>query len=160
MKVFLNSFYPLCYTTYGRTAIKKYSLQPYVDGSCRREPDFLHSRPAITGICRLSKLINRLSVGDLVIYITNRAKYDRGFQHCKLVAILQVTNILSSHTEAVEFYGDNLPNNIITDGNNPYALEQTHLRNRKEYSLTDGTPNLRKWAVSYTHLTLPTKRIV
>ncbi len=40
----------------------------------------------------------------------------RGFQHCKLVAILQVTNILSTHVEASEFYGDNLPNNIIVDG--------------------------------------------
>ena len=38
---------------------------------------------------------------------------------------------------------------IIVDGNNPYALEQTHLRNKKGYSLTDGTPNVRKWDLIY-----------
>ncbi len=108
----------------------------------------------------MSKLINRLSVGDLVIYITNRAKYDRSFKHCKLVAILQVTNILSTHVEASEFYGDNLPNNIIVYGNNPIALEQTHLRNKKKYSLSNGTPKLRIWDSNYKKRAVTETRVV
>ena len=70
MEVFLNTFIPLAYNEFGRSNARSHNLPPFIDGSCRREPDFQNPFPAITQLCRPGKLVPRLSVGDLVIYLT------------------------------------------------------------------------------------------
>lgn len=42
----LNSYTPLCFNKMGRIAIQKYAFPPYVDSSCRREPDFQNEYPS------------------------------------------------------------------------------------------------------------------
>ena len=47
-KAYLVSYRPLSYNAYGRAAVYKYDLPPFIDGSCRREPDFESPFPSIT----------------------------------------------------------------------------------------------------------------
>lgn len=122
--VFFTSFYPLCCTAQGQKAIKTYSLPPFIDGSCRREPDFQNDYPAITGLCRPG-FVDRLDVGDLVIYTTNKKLLGAK----KLVAILKVLKVVPNHIIAAEWYRNkniDLPNNIMVPDNLPMPLDKTH----------------------------------
>ncbi|MFZ2205504.1 MAG: hypothetical protein WAV23_02855 [Minisyncoccia bacterium] len=124
MKVLLSSYYPLRHTAEGKKAVQLHELKPYIDGSCRREPDFESKLPSITSLCRKEKLIGRLDEGDIVIYITNGGKGRR-----KLVAILEVFKIFDSHIQAATYFnsvGIVLPNNCIVDGNLCKPYNQTH----------------------------------
>ncbi len=123
ISVFFTSFYPLCCTSYGKGAIgSPYNLPPYIDGSCRREPDFENEFPAITGLCRPG-FVDRLDVDDLVIYTTNK----KFLGTKRLVAILQVLEIKDDHIQASQWYVNKvLPNNIMVEGNDPVPLEKTH----------------------------------
>ena len=47
---YLCSYKPLRYTSAGRNAIAKTDLPPFIDGSCRREPDFQAQAPSISAI--------------------------------------------------------------------------------------------------------------
>jgi hypothetical protein len=47
---FYNSFRPLLNTREGRAAIERFGLPPFIDGSCRREPDFQSEFPSISGL--------------------------------------------------------------------------------------------------------------
>jgi len=40
MAIYMSSFCPLICTDAGKQAAGKYKLPPFIDGSCRREPDF------------------------------------------------------------------------------------------------------------------------
>lgn len=51
-KIKLNSFRPLCSTQLELEAIEKYKLPPFIDASCRREPDFQNPLPSISALCR------------------------------------------------------------------------------------------------------------
>jgi hypothetical protein len=126
MNVYLTSFYPLCCTIHGRNAVSTFNLAPFIDGSCRREPDFQHSYPAITGLCR-PRFSAKLDEGDLVIYLTN--KYGVGGKF--LVAILKVIKAVSGgHVQAEVWYHQNkhvpVPNNLMIDDTNYFPLEKTH----------------------------------
>lgn len=150
MSVFLNSFVPLCATKIGRDSVKKFGHKPFVDGSCRREPDFEKERPAITCLCRTNKLVPRLKIGDLVIYITNKRKYYGGKPERFLVAILQVEKIVNSHEQAMEWYSRNdfeLSQNIICEATNPLNSEYTHHITRHKDEI--GKPKIRRWDADY-----------
>lgn len=129
MAVFLNSFNPLCSSKKGKQAIEKYGLSPFIDGSCRREPDFEVDNPAITSLCRPKKLIPRLVINDLVIYITNKRKYYGLGSERRLVAILQVIRLEESHCKAMVWYSQNnlnISQNIICANTKPLPADHTH----------------------------------
>lgn len=162
MGIFLNSFNPLCSTRRGRVASEKYSLPPFIDGSCRREPDLESEFPPITGICRKSKLLSRLAVGDIVIYITNKGENLGGIPHWRLVSILRVLEIAPTHQEAQKFYterGIKTPNNLFVEGNEPYSLEKTHLRGSSGYSKREGRPSVEEWNAIYKVRSREEKRV-
>lgn len=124
MAVYLNSFYPLCSTKAGRTAILKYDLPDYIDGSCRREPDFKNKFPVITGLCRPG-FAQKLNVGDIVIYVTNK----KGVGAKNVVSVLKVKEIFCNHNEAASFYQNKnyeVPNNLMVKQSKPFSLDKTH----------------------------------
>lgn len=148
MAVFLNSYYPLCTTKKGRDSAIKYKIAPFLDGSCRREPDFIKDKPAITGLCRTNKLLPRLSKGDLVIYLTNKRKYYNSEPKRFYVGILQVENILSSHKDAMAWYNKNsfhISQNIICENTKPLRSEYTHRFIDKSFKENNGEANIRRW---------------
>lgn len=130
---FLASYRPLILTRFGRQAQLRYNLLPFIDGSCRREPDFECRFPSITATCRVGKLVSRLQVGDRVAYWTFKGKYlDFPQRGRHLVAIVRVIERFPSHEEAKAWYvGQNqaLPSNCLVDGNPP-----------KQFHLTNGNP--------------------
>jgi hypothetical protein len=124
MRIYLTSFSPLCSTDKGLKAISKYDFPSYIDGSCRREPDFQNKYPAITGLCR-PEFAKKLEEGYIVIYSTNK----RGVGKRMIVAVLEVINMKSNHEAAASWYkekGVDLPNNLMVDGTTYYPLDQTH----------------------------------
>ncbi|MGQ0828927.1 MAG: hypothetical protein ACT4ON_11110 [Bacteroidota bacterium] len=150
MAQYFTSFYPLCCSAAGKEAVTNNSrLLPFIDGSCRREPDFQNEYPAITGLCRPG-FSKKLQKGDIVVYTTN--KKFLGVK--KLVAILEVIEKTEkSHSTAAEWYqrsGKIVPNNIIVDGTKPFELNQTHQLGRWD-SCGDGEEELKieEWDALY-----------
>jgi hypothetical protein len=125
MPIYLSSFYPLACTKNGKLAAKLHQLPPFIDGSCRREPDFQNDYPAITGLCRPG-FAKKLSVNDIVIYATNKF----GIGSRKIVAALKVINTnFKSHEEAAAWYKENgcsIPNNLMVKETSPFELDLTH----------------------------------
>lgn len=128
-RCFLNTFKPLCLTATGRKAAQQYGLSPFIDSSCRREPDLEHSAyPSISALCRLKIFAPRLHPGDRVIYLTCKAPYGGQAPHWRLVAALQVEQRFESHKEAAEWYraqGLALPNNCWVPDYPPIPYERT-----------------------------------
>jgi len=124
----LNSYRPLCSTAIGLRAIEKYSFPPFIDASCRREPDFQNPNPSITALCRQGLFAPNLYPNDVVIYMTVRGRWYRTFDHHRLIAILSVIDRKESHIEAKLKYlmgGLPIPSNCMVDGNNPYDFDKT-----------------------------------
>ena len=71
----LNSFHPLCEKEIGQNAIKEFNFPPFIDASCRREPDFENANPSITALCRQDLFAPNLYPNDIVVYITVRGKW-------------------------------------------------------------------------------------
>jgi hypothetical protein len=120
---FYISFRPLLNTREGRAAVDRFGLPPFIDGSCRREPDFQSEYPSITGLCRKDKFAPRLHVGDTAIYVTTKGRWNR-----RLVAVLRVRERFESHAEAAAWYHEMevaLPSNCLVEGNPPIPYEQT-----------------------------------
>lgn len=129
MEVYLNSFKPLCATKQGRLAVQQFSYPPFIDGSCRREPDFQHPFPAITQLCRPGKLLPRLNIGDLVMYITKQGKYNLNYPNWKVIGILEVIDLIDSHTAAESYYKNNhglVSQNVMCKSTNPKQFAHTH----------------------------------
>jgi len=128
---FLASYHPLVETRAGRMAIRDHGLPPFIDGSCRREPDFESSYPSISATCRAGKFAPRLQEGDRVAYLTVKRKYPDALEPVRyLVAVLRVIKRFGSHIEAAAWYlqrGQPIPSNCFVDGNSP-----------KEFHLTNG----------------------
>lgn len=149
-KVYLTSFYPLSSTKFGKNAVRQLGLKPYVDGSCRREPDFEHEQPCITGLCR-PKFARKLRKSDLIIYVTNK----KGIGSRKLVAILQVIEVLKNQEQAFSFYREQQmapPNNLMVRDNPPKPLKETHYSPGKEIKNrfnTNDSRNLNIWDAIY-----------
>lgn len=126
---FLATYRPLCRTRKGQEAIQRHALQPFVDGSCRREPDFESEQPSITALCRGRMFAPRLRVGDQVAYVTKKGAYGKyECSHWRLVALLKVIERFECHDDAAAWYrarGFDIPRNCITTGSLPLDLELT-----------------------------------
>ena len=126
---YLCSFRPLIESPNGRAAIADFKLSPFVDASCRREPDFESKFPSISALCRCGHFAPRLRVGDTVVNITRKARYFNAAEgHWRLVAILKIRASFESHAAAADWYriqGQPLPSNCMVPGNPPLALEKT-----------------------------------
>ena len=146
MAVFLNSFNPLVRFPSGRRAIAEHQLPPFVDYSCRREPDFESNYPSISALCRIDKLVSRVHPGDIVVYLTNKDRclgVEPG--HRRLVAILAVLERFESHTQAAVWYqarGERLPVNCMVAGNPPLVIDRTA-------PITEFKSDLRRWDLEY-----------
>jgi hypothetical protein len=152
MAVFLNSFTPLSVNKFGKKSANLYNLPLYIDGSCRREPDFENSKPAITQLCRPKKLVTRLSKNDLVIYITKLGGYGTKQAHWKLISILEVIQVVPDHKSAYTFYTENnlpISQNIICEKTVPFPLDYTHGQSEHNNSNTDPIRVIEKWNAGY-----------
>lgn len=155
-RCFLATYRPLLRNTNGRRAIREHALPLFIDGSCRREPDFESRFPSITATCRGGNFAPRLQVGDRVAYLTVRGRYlgdsESGW---RLVAVLRVVHRFASHAEAAVWYEERsqpLPNNCFVEGNLPKPLELTNgnppkeVRERGEH---DPVRIIRLWDATY-----------
>jgi hypothetical protein len=129
-RCFLATYRPLVKTRAGRQAIRQHSLLPFIDGSCRREPDFESRFPSITAICRAGNFAPRLRVGDRIAYLTVKGKYlgDSEFGW-HLGAVLRVIQRFESHNDAAAWYREQsqpLPSNCFVNGNPPKPFEFTN----------------------------------
>lgn len=157
MTHYLCTYRPICASPEGRRAIENFAIPPFVDASCRREPDFQSPFPSITALCRAGKFAPRLKEGDEVVYITKKGRYgDRRDGHWRLVAVLRVVERFAAHAAAAEWYrarGVRLPSNCMVEGNPPLPFEQTGGRgkaNMKQFGYApDPARVVRAWDHSY-----------
>jgi hypothetical protein len=131
-KIYLNSFRPLCMTEIGRNAVEKYNHPPFIDASCRREPDFENPFPTISAICRGGSFAPRLRKNDVVVYLTVKKRYyDDKATNNKLIAILQVDEIFDTHQKGFKWFSEKgilVPSNCLIEGNSPYDFDHTASR--------------------------------
>lgn len=115
----------------GRAAIAKFELPPFIDASCRREPDLESQYPSISAICRGAAFAPGLRNDDRIAYITAKGCWlGHATPHWRLVAFLKVLQVLNSHDDAAAWYrarGVALPSNCLVKGNPPMPLERTAL---------------------------------
>src|SRR5262249_35923590 len=150
----LNSFRPLCRNKQGRSAVRRFGLPPFIDDSCRREPDFQAQVPSISALCRGPKFAPRLYAGDCVVYITVKDSYSPvTFGHWRLIAMLRIINRFESHTEAAVWYRENglsLPSNCIVDGNSCFPYDMTAGTEARRFgNVADIDELLRRWDLNY-----------
>lgn len=126
---YLCSYRPIIRTKQGRQAQENYNFPGYVDGSCRREPNFQNPYPSITALCRFTRFAPRLHTGDKIVYETIKGRYPgHSDGHWRLTAILQVKRRFESHSEAADWYRSHniqLPKNCMIKGNPPLEFDQT-----------------------------------
>lgn len=151
---YLNSFKPLCQTKQGRAAIDMFDLPPYIDKSCRREPDFESPFPSISAVCRGKNFAPRLKKGDSVIYMTVKGRYGREKERCwRLVANLTVLERFDNHKDASRWYLERdlkVPSNCLIPGNGSVAYEMTGGADLKRFGTFSNTDELlRRWDLSY-----------
>jgi hypothetical protein len=140
----LCSYRPLSSTGAGRRASAEFSIPGFVDGSCRREPDFQARYPSITTLCRYDRFAPHLQVGHRIAYITVKGEYGEEDPHWRLVACLRVIKRFESHDDAAAWYRSkrlHLPSNCMVSGNSPLPLDRTMSPRR----------NLRSWNAGYVH---------
>lgn len=124
----LNSFHPLCETKIGQNAIANYNFPPFIDASCRREPDFENSFPSITALCRQEKFAPQLYPNDIVVYMTVKGKWFTDFDHHRIIAILEVIDRKETHLQAKSWYtskGLTIPANCMVGDNPPHPFLET-----------------------------------
>ncbi len=124
----LNSFRPLCMTDIGLRAVNDFDCPPFIDASCRREPDFESEFPSITALCRQEKFAPILFPNDIVVYITVKGKWLTDYDHYRLISILVVTEKKESHLQGAAWYRSKnipLPSNCMVDDNYPFEFHET-----------------------------------
>lgn len=127
----LNSYRPICMNLFGLEAIEKYKLPPFIDASCRREPDFENPNPSITALCRQDKFAPHLNVNDIIVYITTQGRYKNEYtkeHHHRLIGILQVIEKKNSHRDAANWYkarNIQIPSNCMIPENPPKIYDKT-----------------------------------
>jgi hypothetical protein len=150
---YLNSFEPLCCNKQGRLAIKKYNLPPFVDASCRREPDLQSAFPSISAVCRGRMFAPKLQEGDSVIYMTVKGSYGSvRLPHWRLISVLRVVKRFESHKEASEWYqgrGIPLPSNCLVKGNACLPYDMTNGGDKELRDIADIDERLRRWDLGY-----------
>jgi hypothetical protein len=127
--IYMASYRPLVATDSGADAAARYSLPPYVEGSCRREPDLEHDFPGISSLCRGPSFPRRLRVGDTVVYVTIKASYPGlTVPHWRLAAVLKVIERCDNHEAAAAWYRERelpLPSNCLVEDNEPVPMHLT-----------------------------------
>ena len=154
---FLNSYRPICSTRAGRKALEKHALPPFIDSSCRREPDFEAPYPGVSGLCRVDKFVPRLEVGDQVAYLTCKIRATpKGPLTRYLVAVLEIVERFERHEDAADWYralGLRLPSNCMVPGNGPQAYDRTagiRAQDRERYRASEGDETaLHEWNAAY-----------
>lgn len=129
MSIYLAKFRPLNSTSAGEHASRRLGIPPYVDGSCRREPDLELKCPSISALCRGALFVPNLRIGDQVIYMTAKGEYGEGFRHWRLVARLRLTRQFENHAVAGQWYraySGRLPSNCMIPENPPLPLDHTY----------------------------------
>ena len=120
-RCYLATFRPLILNAGGRAAAQQYGLPLFIDGPCRREPNFESAFPSITATCCSGNFARRLGVGDRVVYLTVKAKYEgESTPGWRLIAVLCVSHRFSDHGEAARWYSHkrcSLPNNCLVPDN-------------------------------------------
>jgi hypothetical protein len=126
---FLVSFRPLVNRRAGRIAAERFGLPPFIDGSCRREPDFESAFPSISALCRGANFAPRLHRDNTAVYITTKGRWlGHREPHWRLVAVLRVRERFESHLDAAHWYREQglpLPSNCWVPENAPIAYERT-----------------------------------
>lgn len=129
MANYIVTYRPLAATKLGRMVAERTGIPPYVDASCRREPDLEQRYPSVTSLCRGRWFVPRLEKGDRIVYLTVCGNYPgEDFRHWRLTAILKVKRILDNHAEAALWYrarGLPIPTNCMIPGNRPLPLKLT-----------------------------------
>ena len=133
----------------GEAAAQKHNLPRYIDGSCRREPDFEAAYPALSALCRGGIFVPKLKEGDVVVYLTKKGRYENLPPHRRLVASVTIYKKFTSHHDAAAWYNAqnaDLPKNCLVENNAPVAWEKTH----QKPILPDGEPKtLENWDSKY-----------
>jgi hypothetical protein len=128
-RFFLATYRPLCRTPAGQKAARQFGLLPYVDGSCRREPDLESAYPSVSALCRARMFAPRLREGDRVAYITKLGCYsDYRPAHWRLTALLLIERRFESHADAADWYREQglvVPRNCMVNSNPPLPLDHT-----------------------------------
>ncbi len=127
-RIKLNSFRPLCLTKSGLNAIKEYNLSPFIDASCRREPDFENPYPSISALCRQGSFAPHLKVDDVIVYMTIGRKFQPFKKGYHLVSILQVKEVYETHEIAKNEYLNSdlpIPSNCMVSNNPPNDFVKT-----------------------------------
>lgn len=153
---FLTTYHPLIRTASGRRAVEKFGLPPFIDGSCRREPDFESPFPSVTALCHAGQFTPRLQSGDTVAYLTVKGRYGHdAHAGWRFVAVLHVIERFESHERGAAWYqarGLALPSNCLVSGNAPKALEVTHEnagRDVLDRAASDPERVVRLWHAGY-----------
>ena len=155
----LATYRPLIKRRSGREAIRQHALAPFIDGSCRREPDFESPFPSITATCRGGNFAPRLQLGDRIAYSTVKGKYRADAENgWRLVAVLRVIQRFESHNDAAAWYKQQnqpLPSNCLVDGNPPKPFELTNgdppaeVKKRVAAAKYDFVGVIRLWDATY-----------
>jgi len=130
-------------------------MPPFVDASCRREPDFESCYPSISALCRFRKFAPRLHPDDVIVYLTEKGRHGEiRPAHWRLVAILRVLWRFETHQDAAAWYHAQdlpVPKNCVVEGNPPISLEQTGgVRPLDRYGdPTDPERVVRRWDAGY-----------
>lgn len=131
---YLSTYRALVRNKYGIEAISRYGIPPYVDGSCRREPDFESQFPSISTLCHGKMFAPRLNPKDRVVYFTKKGRYQNFEEpHWRFVAILQVSVRFENHDDAAQWYLGKklpLPSNCMVKDNPPLSLQKTDLHKK------------------------------
>jgi hypothetical protein len=126
--IFLNSFRPLCCNDLGLIAIRNYNFPPFIDSSCRREPDFQNKYPSISALCRGSKFAPLVKKNDIILYMTIGGVFTPYKKGHHLVAILKVLNVFQSHSLGASWYtnySSSIPSNCMVPQNHPFDFDKT-----------------------------------
>jgi hypothetical protein len=149
-RLYLNTYAPLVSTRQGCEASEAFNLPPFIDGSIRREPDFENQYPSISCLCRGPNFAPRLRVGDVVVYLAKKGKYQSQIPHRRLSAVLRVIHVFDNHGAAATWYraqGLPLPSNCMVGGNPPNPLDHSHRHN--EYSRLPEAQFHHNWDMGY-----------
>lgn len=163
MAAYIITFHPISETPVGQRAVSKFGYPPYIDGSCRREPDFQSPYPSITSLCRGNRFVPRLKRGDLILYLTVQGRWEDRRPHWRLVGLLRVVHTLPSHEAAATWYvsrGLPAPSNCTIRGSRPLPISRTAGVPRELAATTPKSRQLRAWDAGYKARALKTPKFV
>ena len=153
MTAFLVTYRPLAVSKHGRNAAGSFSLPPFVDASCRREPDLQSPYPSISALCRVNQFAPRLTEGDEILYLTVKSAFGEPTEpYYRAVAHLRVKKRLESHAAAADWYksqGCPVPSNCMVPGNAPVPYNRTGAAPGRKATACSTEASLRTWDRKY-----------